>query len=206
MWNGVGLITGVMIGSGIFASPGSVLLEAGSPGLALMAWISAGLIAFVGSACYAELGTVVPDSGGEYVYIAAGLNELLAFLFTWASSLITRPGSVAIVVLVAGDYLMRPFYSGVPPSWVVKLVSVLLATILLIINSVSVKASTRMQDITTVLKFVALIMVSIIGLVFLARHHDDVCEGGRETSTSFYYHLSSSSSRMRRSKLAFTLS
>ena len=62
---GVSLIMGTMIGSGIFASPGSVLLHAGSVGTSLLAWFFAGLIALLGSLCYAELGTMIPSSGGE---------------------------------------------------------------------------------------------------------------------------------------------
>lgn len=180
--NGVGLIVGVMIGSGIFASPGLVLLASGSVGASFLAWTAAGCIALLGASCYAELGTVVQESGGEYVYLAAGLSELAAFLFTWASSTITRPGSQAIIILVAGEYAVRPFYGHVdaagtietPPLWVTKCAAVALCTIILIVNCVSVRASTRMQDVTTVLKLLALGMIAVLGVVFLAKHSGEV--------------------------------
>jgi amino acid transporter len=174
VYNGIGLIVGVMIGSGIFASPGLVLLAAGSVGASFCAWVAAGLVALMGSACYAELGTVVQESGGEYVYLAAGLSELPAFLFTWASSTITRPGSLAIIILVSGEYAVRPFYDEQPPVWVAKGAALALCTVILVVNCISVKASTRLQDSTTVLKMAALAMVSILGLVFLSKHATEV--------------------------------
>ena len=180
VYNGIGLIVGVMIGSGIFASPGLVLLASGSVGTSFFAWVAAGAVALMGAACYAELGTVVQDSGGEYVYIAAGLSELPAFLFTWASSTITRPGSQAIIILVSGEYFVRPFYDDIPPQWVAKGAALALCTVILIVNCVSIKASTRLQDSTTVLKLIALSMVSIIGMVFLSKHAEEVGGWGGE--------------------------
>lgn len=59
------LIVGTMIGSGVFASPGAVLLHSGSVGLSLLVWVLAGVIALLGSLCYCELGTCIPESGGE---------------------------------------------------------------------------------------------------------------------------------------------
>jgi L-type amino acid transporter 9 len=58
-----------MVGSGIFASPGVVLLHTGSVGLSFIAWTAAGLVALLGVVCYAELGTMLPASGGDYAYI-----------------------------------------------------------------------------------------------------------------------------------------
>ena len=68
VWNGVSFIVGTMIGSGIFASPGSVLLQSHSVGMALLAWVAAGVIALMGAASYAELGTALPANGGECVW------------------------------------------------------------------------------------------------------------------------------------------
>ena len=59
-------IIGTTIGSGIFASPGLVLLHTVSCGLSIVAWILAGCIALMGGCTYAELGTAIPESGGEY--------------------------------------------------------------------------------------------------------------------------------------------
>ena len=77
------MILGVMIGSGIFASPGEVLLQAGSPGAALVVWVLAGTIALMGAICYVELGTSIPESGGDYAYIRRAWGAPTAFAFVW---------------------------------------------------------------------------------------------------------------------------
>lgn len=195
VWSGISFIVGTMIGSGIFASPGSVLLQSQSVGVSLMAWVVAGIVALLGSACYAELGTVVQESGGEYVYINAGLNRFLAFLFTWASCLITRPGSQAIMILVSGEYLVRPFYTSgeQPPSWVPKLAAVILNTLIATINSVSVNWATKLQSWSTALKVVVLVVIAIIGLVFLSRDAADQGSPAHENLSNAFQSSSNSS-------------
>lgn len=171
MWSGASFIVGTMIGSGIFASPGSVLLQAKSVGLSLVAWTLSGLIALFGSACYAELGTRLQASGGEYVYIDAGLNSFLAFLFSWSSCIITRPGSQAIMVLVSGQYFVRCFFLNgeEPASWIATIVSIFMNTTLVLVNSVNVRFATALQSYSTAVKVLVLIVIAVIGLVYLGR-------------------------------------
>ena len=65
---------------------------------------------FKGSLCYAELGTLIPKSGGEYCYILDTFGPPFAFLYAWVSALLIRPSSIAIVCISFADYVAAPFF------------------------------------------------------------------------------------------------
>ena len=67
--DGVGIIIGIMIGSGIFASAGTAITEAGSPGAALLAWIVAAVLVVMGSFCYGQLAVQMPSASGDAEYL-----------------------------------------------------------------------------------------------------------------------------------------
>nr|XP_053627373.1 large neutral amino acids transporter small subunit 2-like [Cherax quadricarinatus] len=125
LWNGVGMSVGIMIGSGIFVSPKTVVQYTGSVGMALIVWVATGLVSMVGALCYAELGTTIPLNGGTYVFILEAFGPLPAFLTLWSKILISRPAGRAIVVLTFANYLIQAFLPDCssPPYYAVRLLA-----------------------------------------------------------------------------------
>jgi len=105
--DGLSLVVGSILGSGIFASPGLVFQRTGSGGLALLVWAVGGLVAMCGAVCYVELGSSLPSAGGEVTYLRRAFGPLASFLFMWANVFIGRPAGFAITALVVGENACR---------------------------------------------------------------------------------------------------
>lgn len=165
---GVSLIAGVMIGSGIFMSPQTVLLNIGSPGAGLVIWACCGLLSVLASLSYAELGTVIRESGGEYIYIIRTSGNLMAFIFAFTSLLVVRPTSMTGLALGFAQYAVAPFYDDcAPPDVVVKSVAAVGLIIVVIVNCMNVRFSIAVTTILMATKFLALLVISIGGVVLL---------------------------------------
>ncbi|KAH6652165.1 amino acid transporter-like protein [Truncatella angustata] len=166
--NGLSLIVGLIIGSGIFSSPSQVNTNVGSPGAALIVWVIAGVLAWTGAASYAELGGAIPLNGGPQAYLSKIMGELSGFLFTWVAVLVLRPGSAAIIAIIMGEYLVRAAIGAEAETinpWVNKGVALVGLFAVTFINALSTRLGTRLNDMLMFLKFFALIGVTIVGIV-----------------------------------------
>src|ERR1043165_5976335 len=89
------LVIGTVIGTGVFLKASVMAQEVGTPMLVLAAWVAAGLLSLAGALTYAELGAMLPQAGGEYVYLRHSYGEASAFLFGWQRFIVAGSASVA---------------------------------------------------------------------------------------------------------------
>ncbi|XP_068595879.1 asc-type amino acid transporter 1 [Brachionichthys hirsutus] len=166
------IIIGNIIGSGIFISPKGVLEHAGSVGLSLIVWVCGGGICVLGSMCYAELGVTIPKSGGDYSYVTEIFGGLVGFLLLWSAVLIMYPTTLAVIALTFSNYVLQPaFQICLPPYIATRLLATICVLFLTWVNCSSVRWATRIQDIFTVGKLLALGLIIVVGFVQIFRGH-----------------------------------
>ena len=166
--NGISLVVGLIIGSGIFSSPSQVTINAGSPGASLVVWAIAGVLAWTGAASFAELGGAIPLNGGAQIYLAKIFGDIAGFLFAWCAVLVLKPGSAAIISIIFGEYVVRAAVGADAADfsvWINKGVAVGGLAIVTLFNCISTRLGTRMGDFFLLLKFIALLGVAVVGIV-----------------------------------------
>ncbi|KAF2137320.1 uncharacterized protein K452DRAFT_278746 [Aplosporella prunicola CBS 121167] len=169
--NGLSLVIGLIIGSGIFSSPSQVNANAGSPGASLIIWLVAGVLAWTGAASYAELGGAIPLNGGAQVYLSKIFGEWAGFLFTWCAVTVLKPGSAAIIAIIFGEYCVRTVIGPDAMEisfWLNKGVALGGLILVTLLNCVSTKLGTRSADVFMFLKFLALLGITIMGIIVAA--------------------------------------
>lgn len=166
LFNGISMIIGIIVGSGIFVSPRGVLQNSGSVGVSLIIWFLCGLFALLGSLCFAELGTSISASGGDYQYIKLAYGPTLGFLYLWVTFGAILPCSNAIAALTFAKYILEPFCNQ-PDEFIVRIFALALVALLTYVNCASVNAAMRIQSAFTMAKVLALILIISYGLVYI---------------------------------------
>src|SRR3989475_3902150 len=105
--DGLAMVVGIMVGSGIFRTPGLVAACVGRPLLTFVAWIRGGVVALLGALCFAEPSTRHPAAGGKYVYVREAFGPRAGFVVGWGEALATYPVAIAAIAVVAGEYAGR---------------------------------------------------------------------------------------------------
>src|SRR5215510_1045477 len=98
------LVAGGVIGSGIFRKPGVMAAQVGSPELLLAVWMLGGIISLMGTLSNAELASMMPETGGQYLYLQRAYGPFVAFLYGWALFAVIQSGSIAALAYVFAEY------------------------------------------------------------------------------------------------------
>ena len=162
-WAASALVVGTIIGTGVFLKTAVMTQLGGSAGWVLVAWASAGALSLAGALTYAELGAMLPEAGGEYVYLREGYGRGLGFLYGWTRFWIGAPGSIAAYAVGTATFIGdRLPITGVP-------LAILVIAMFTAINCANVRAGGRLMTALTALK-VALILGLAFGALFGATH------------------------------------
>ncbi len=162
------IVVGSIIGAGIFMTPSSIAHELPSPMLIVFVWVLGGITALCGALTYAELGGMMPDAGGVYVYLARAYGGLWGFLYGWAYFVVVNTGGIAAIALVYASYLGYFVHLS---AIGVKLVAVGGIVFLTGVNYFGVKLGGTFAGIFTVLKVAAIAALVIFGFMLGSASH-----------------------------------
>ena len=154
LFDGLAMVVGVVVGAGIFRTPGLVAQQLGRPWLTFVAWVAGGALAFLGALIFAELATRFPRAGGKYVYAREAFGPRAAFVIGAIEGLALYPAAIAAISVAAGEFFERlaGWHVGGP-------VFVVLFTAL---NLTGVAAGRWVQNVVTAAKILALGGVVVI--------------------------------------------
>lgn len=165
--DGIAILVGITIGAGIYSTPQIIAGYLGSFPQIISLWIIVGIFVYVGGLIYAELGTRLPEAGGEYVYVSRALGPFAGFIFGWSQLFIIRTSPAAGLAIVTADYLGNFVRLSGPAH---KLVAVAVITLLGALNYIGIKRASLFQRVFTFYKTIGLFILVIGGLILVQGH------------------------------------
>jgi APA family basic amino acid/polyamine antiporter len=174
------IVVGIVIGSGIFLLPNLIARNLPSGPAIISVWVGAGILSYFGALAYAELGAMMPATGGPYVYLREAYGEWCAFLCGWVFAVAVVPGGIGFLAVGFSIYLDH-FIPLTPAARTV--VSLSLVAILSMCNYVGVREGAWIQRIFTGLKIAGLLLV--IGAAFVA--HPNSAHVAETAAATFSY-------------------
>ncbi|HSW50515.1 MAG TPA: amino acid permease [Bryobacteraceae bacterium] len=179
------IVMGSMIGSGIFIVSADIARQVASPGLLIVTWVVAAAMTLIAALSYGELAAMMPQAGGQYVYLREALGPLSGFLYGWTLFLVIQTGTIAAVAVafakftgvffpaIAADrYLLRAGPVGLNTQQALAIAVLVLLTW---VNTRGVKTGAAVQNVFTIAKTGALL--GLVGLGFLATRTTGPAQG-----------------------------
>ncbi|MBQ3054718.1 MAG: amino acid permease [Oscillospiraceae bacterium] len=160
LWQGLAIVVGMIIGSGIFLKPGIVLSDAGSPLYALGAWVLGGIVTLASALSVAEIAANLPRAGGLYTYLEELYGEKCGFLLGWVQSVISYPASVAAQAIAFSVYASWFLPMGKAEQ---TLLAIGVLALLLVLNILSTRMGGIIQVLATVGKLIPIAVILALG-------------------------------------------
>jgi len=155
------MVTGNMIGSGIFLLAGYAAAPVPNDLTLILAWVGGGLMALLGALAIAELSTRYPETGGDFLYLHKVFGPYPAFLYGWMSLVIFETGSIAVLALFSAKYSQElfPFFQSISLPMIASIILIVFSGI----HCLRVQVGSRFQSILTVIKILGIfLMVSLL--------------------------------------------
>lgn len=159
---GLAVIIGNTIGAGIFRAPGSIAQQLPHPGLFLGVWILGGIYAMLGAISVAELGAMIPKSGGQYVFARYALGEYAGFIVGWSDWISTCGSAAAVSLLIA------EFAGGLFPklNGRVAMIAAAVAIVFAALQWRGIVWGSAAQNVTSLLKALAFLVLIAAAFIF----------------------------------------
>ncbi|HVN75838.1 MAG TPA: amino acid permease, partial [Thermoanaerobaculaceae bacterium] len=175
------VVAGSMIGSGVFIVSADIARQVGSAGWLLVVWIASGVLTVVAALSYGELAAMMPEAGGQYVFLREAYSPFWGFLYGWTLCLVIQTGTIAAVAVAFSRYLGVLVPAVSPTSWIVppidvstsyavslstqQLVGILMMVVLTWSNTRGLALAKWIQNVFTSTKTLAVLALIVVGVV-----------------------------------------
>ena len=176
LFDATSIVAGSMIGSGIFIVSADISRTLGSPGWLLVVWLIAGILTVIAALSYGELASMMPQAGGQYVYLREAYNPLSGFLFGWTLFMVIQTGSIAAVGMAFAKFMgvLIPWFSeknilfefGRFKISTVHALAIFNIAFLSWLNAQGIRLGKIVQNSFTVTKILSLIGLIVVGFFF----------------------------------------
>src|SRR5215469_5322104 len=156
LFDSAAIVVGTIIGAGIFLVPNLVARSLPSAWWIVFAWVFTGVLSFFGALAYAELGAMIPATGGQYVFLREAWGPLFGFLCGWTYFFVVISAAMAWLSITFATYL--GYFLPLTPL-AAKLVAIGLIGAVTLVNYRGVRAGAAVQNLFTVVKVAALVVL-----------------------------------------------
>jgi basic amino acid/polyamine antiporter, APA family len=169
------IVSGSMIGSGIFIVSADIVRQVGSAGWLILVWLITAALTMIASTSYGELSAMYPKAGGQYTYLKHAFGRFTGFLYGWTLFTVIQSGTIAAVAVAFTKFAAYFFPAleldsgttianlGFTKIKLAHIVSVILITLLTYINTKGVEGGKWIQRIFTISKIAAILLIVLLG-------------------------------------------